>query len=82
MPPTAQAYFDGEQTIHPDVLIWISENSGKSSTAKISLPKTARAAWKVDFSGQLLDKIPVDGPDLVVPYTAWEKSVLAVVFEI
>ena len=80
--PDTQSYFDGEQTIHPDVLIWVSENSGKSSTAKISLPKTARAAWKVDFSGQLLDKIPVDGSDLVVPYTAWEKSVLAVVFEI
>jgi alpha-mannosidase len=73
------SYSDATQTVFPDVLIWMTESAGKSSTAKISLPKTAVSAWKVDFSGQLMDKIPVEGSDLLVPYSAWEKSVLAVV---
>jgi hypothetical protein len=71
---------DGQKTLLPDILIWMTEGAGKASTAKISLPKTALEAWKVDFSGHLLDKIPVEGADLLVPYLAWEKSVLAVVF--
>jgi hypothetical protein len=67
--------------VQPDWLIYLCESAGKSSTAKISLPKSLRSAWKADLSGQLLDKIQVEGPDLLVPYAAWEKSVIAVVFE-
>jgi len=74
-------YKDAERTVQPDWLIYLCEGAGKSSTAKISLPKSLRSAWKADLSGQLLDKIQVQGPELFVPYAAWEKSVIAVVFE-
>jgi hypothetical protein len=74
-------YIQSERIIQPDLLVWMSEGSGKSSRAKISLPKTASEAWKVDFSGQILDKIGIEGSDLVVPYGAWEKSLLAVILE-
>ena len=75
-------YHQGDKTIEPDAWILISEGAGKSSTAKISLPKKVAEAWKVDFSGQLLDKMHVEGSDLVIPYAPWEKSVLAVVLDI
>lgn len=78
---TGNEFRNAHCSIQPDALIWVSEGSGKSSTAKISLPKNVREAWKVDFSGQLLDKIHFEGSDLLVPYSSWEKSVLAVVLE-
>ncbi|MFY7893580.1 MAG: hypothetical protein ACOVOJ_12865 [Pirellula sp.] len=74
-------YQDGTQTLEPHWLIYLCEGGGKSSSAKISLPKSVRSAWKADLSGQLLDKIQAQGPDLMVPYAAWEKSIIAVVFE-
>jgi hypothetical protein len=81
LPTENLLYQEGDQRVQPDWLIYLCESAGKSSTAKISLPKSLRSAWKADLSGQLLDKIQVEGPDLLVPYAAWEKSVIAVVFE-
>jgi hypothetical protein len=73
-------YTDGQEVLAADALLWVSEGMGKASTAKISLPKSVRKAWKVDFCGQLLDKIPTEGESLLVPYSAWEKCLIAVVF--
>jgi len=81
LPCENQLYQDGQQTVQPDWLVYLCEGAGKSSIAKISLPKSLRSAWKADLSGQLLDKIQVQGADLLVPDAAWEKSVIAVVFE-
>jgi len=81
LPCEDQLYQDGQQTVQPDWLVYLCEGAGKSSIAKISLPKSLRSAWKADLSGQLLDKMQVQGSDLLVPYAAWEKSVIAVVFE-
>ena len=73
-------YTNGQEVVHADALLWVCEGMGKASTAKISLPKSVRQAWKVDFCGQLLDKIASDGESLTVPYSAWEKCAIAVVF--
>jgi hypothetical protein len=73
-------YTNGQEVVHADALLWVCEGMGKASTAKISLPKSVLQAWKVDFCGQLLDKISVDGESLTVPYSAWEKCAIAVVF--
>jgi hypothetical protein len=73
-------YTNGQEVVHADALLWVCEGMGKASTAKISLPKSVRQAWKVDFCGQLLDKISTEGESLIVPYSAWEKCAIAVVF--
>ena len=73
-------YTNGQEVLAADALLWVSEGMGKASTAKISLPKSVRQAWKVDFCGQLLDKISTEGESLLVPYSAWEKCLIAVVF--
>ena len=73
-------YTNGQEVVHADALLWVCEGMGKASTAKISLPKSVRQAWKVDFCGHLLDKISSDGESLTVPYSAWEKCAIAVVF--
>jgi hypothetical protein len=73
-------YTNGQEVVHADALLWVCEGMGKASTAKISLPKSVRQAWKVDFCGQLLDKMSIEGESLIVPYSAWEKCAIAVVF--
>ena len=73
-------YTNGQEVVHADALLWVCEGMGKASTAKISLPKSVRQAWKVDFCGQLLDKMTTEGESLIVPYSAWEKCAIAVVF--
>jgi len=73
-------YTNGQEVVHADALLWVCEGMGKASTAKISLPKSVRQAWKVDFCGQLLDKMSTEGESLIVPYSAWEKCAIAVVF--
>ena len=73
-------YTNGQEVVQADALLWVCEGMGKASTAKISLPKSVRQAWKVDFCGQLLDKMTTEGESLIVPYSAWEKCAIAVVF--
>lgn len=68
-------------TFKPDALLWVRESAGISATAKISLPKTPQIAFKMDFTGQTLDKLECDAQSVHVPYGPHERFLLGVTFD-
>ena len=70
-----------EPTFTPDALLWVRESAGISATAKISLPKTPQIAFKMDFTGQTLDKLECDAQSVQVPYGPHERFLLGVNFD-
>jgi hypothetical protein len=62
----------------PESLISILETAGKSGTAKISLPKKPTEAFKMNFTGQTLDKLEVQGSSISVPYGPRERCLVGV----
>jgi len=62
----------------PDSLLSVLETVGKSGTAKISLPKTPTQAFKMNLTGQTLDKLEIVGSDVLVPYGARERCILGI----
>lgn len=69
-----------EKTVSADACFWLVETSGRSGTAKLSCLKNIVRGWRVDYRGYECDKLRAEDGELLVPYKAWERSRIAVIF--
>lgn len=69
-----------ERTVTADACFWLVETAGRSGTAKLSCVKNIVRGWRVDYRGYECDKLRAEDGELLVPYKAWERSRIAVIF--
>ena len=71
---------ESENTVPADACFWLVETAGRSGTAKLSCLKNIVGGWRVDYRGYECDKLRAEDGELLVPYKAWERSRIAVIF--
>jgi hypothetical protein len=69
-----------ENTVPADACFWLVETAGRSGTAKLSCLKNIVGGWRVDYRGYECDKLRAEAGELLVPYKAWERTRIAVIF--